>query len=242
MPQFINRNKNIHFSCEEIIDPASVDDVVALVNRARTIGRRIKAVGGAHSFNNDIKTDGNLVDLGRMNRVLSVDRQRNTAIVEAGITLADAIAALDGVWLHFPSLGSWSGQTIAGAIATSTHGSTLRHGTLSDIITGVEVVLSDGSVVWVSEGDRLRALRAHLGHLGLITKVELACVPAFILGCKIREVSDDDGFTVISGLAREHEYISMLWLPYLEQCSIRILSHSTALSRNELAAERAREF
>ena len=33
----------------------------------------------------------------------------------------------------------------------------------------------------------------------------------------------------------------MLWLPYLEQCSIRILSHSTASSRNELAAERARQ-
>lgn len=183
MVEFVNRYKNIRFECEAIARPGSLQAVRDLVGRARAEGRRLKAVGGAHGFNNNIKTPHILVDLARMNRVLSIDSASGTAMLEAGITLADAIAALDAAGLHFPSLGSWSGQSIAGAIATSTHGSSLVHGTLSDIVVGVEAVLADGSVAWISEGDRLKAMRAHIGQLALITRVEIACAPAFMLAC-----------------------------------------------------------
>ena len=87
-------------------EPRSREEVIALVNEARKVGRRLKAVGGGHSFNNNLKTEDILVDLRRLNRVVAIDAGRGTATLEAGITLSDAIVALDAAGLHFPSLGS----------------------------------------------------------------------------------------------------------------------------------------
>jgi FAD/FMN-containing dehydrogenase len=241
MPTFVNRYGNVRFECAEIARPDSLEAVVALVNRARAAGLRVKAVGGAHGFNNDIRTGGILVDLAAMNRVLAVDRATGRVLLQAGTTLADAIAALDAEGLHFPSLGSWSSQTIAGAIATSTHGSSLRHCTLSDIVTGVELVRSDGAVEWVSGGERLAALRTHLGQLGLVTRVEIACAPAFWLSCATRQVQEAAGFAEIVAIARTEEYASMLWLPYVGQCCIRVLTRSAATGPNDLATRAARQ-
>ena len=176
-----------------------------------------------------------------MNQVLGVDSVRGTASLQGGIVLHDAIAALDARGLHFPSLGSFSDQSISGVIATSTHGSTLHHGTFSDLVVGVEAVLSDGSVINLTGDDpRLKAFRTSLGQLGIVTRVDIACTLAFYLSCAIRPVAEDEGFATIVETARVHEYVSMLWLPYVKEASIRILSRFDATGRNEIAARPSR--
>ncbi len=176
-----------------------------------------------------------------MNRLLAVNPARGTASLQGGIVLGDAIEAIGSHGLHFPSLGSYFHQSIAGAIATSTHGSTLHHGTISDQVVGVEAVLADGSVIDVAGDDpRLKAFRASLGHLGIVTRVDLACTPAFYLATAIRPVPEDEGFATIVEAARTHEYASMLWLPYVRETSIRILSRFDATGRNEIAQTRER--
>ena len=240
MIEYVNKWKNVRFRCAGIAQPGSRDEVVSLVNEARKAGRRLKAVGGGHSFNNNVKTEDILVDLSRLNRVVAIDAGRGTATLEAGITLSDAIVALDAAGLHFPSLGSWSAQSIAGAIATSTHGSTLHHGTLSDIVLGVEAVLSDGSVIETAGDDvRMKALRTSLGQLALLTRVEIACTPAFMLACAIRVVPEEEGFATIGAIAHAEEYASMLWLPYVEQACIRVLRRTDARTRDQTAIDRA---
>ena len=240
MIEYVNKWKNVRFRCAGIAQPGSRDEVVSLVNEARKAGRRLKAVGGGHSFNNNVKTEDILVDLNRLNRVVAIDAGRGTATLEAGITLSDAIVALDAAGLHFPSLGSWSAQSIAGAIATSTHGSTLHHGTLSDIVLGVEAVLSDGSVIETAGDDvRMKALRTSLGQLAFLTRVEIACTPAFMLACAIRVVPEEEGFATIGAIAHTEEYASMLWLPYVEQACIRVLRRTDARTRDQTAIDRA---
>lgn len=238
-----NAWKNVRFRPHAVARPHTRDELLAVLAEARAHGRAVRAVGGAHSFNHIFRTDGILLDLRHLAGVVSIDENEGTAEFEAGTTVADAITALDGAGLHFPSLGSWYSQSLAGAIATSTHGSSLTHGSLSDAVTEVEAVVGDGRVVrFAGEDDSLKAMRAHLGELGVLTRIKMRFAPAFWLSCTIRSEPDVDAFRAVVGLAREHEYVNMLWLPNGEEACTRILSRSDARQRSRESVDLEKRF
>lgn len=238
-----NAWKTVRFRPEAVARPQTAEAVAALVRRAAAEGRRVKAIGGGHSMNYLFRTAGTLVDLGALDRLIEVDAESGEAELEAGMTIGDAILALEAHGLAFPSLGSWHTQTIAGAIATSTHGSSLVHGSLSDAVVAVEAVLADGSVArFEAEDDTLKAMRAHLGQLGLLTRVRLRVAPAFWLASHVASVSQDEGFATILDHARHHEYVNMLWLPYTGETCIRTLTRTGLRRRNEAAVALERRF
>jgi FAD/FMN-containing dehydrogenase len=239
---YVNAWNTVRFTPSAVARPRTRDELVALVRDAHASGRKIKAIGG-HSFNRIIVTDGLQVDLRHLNRVIEIDPDAGTAVLEGGVTLGDTIEALDRQGLQFSSLGSWFTQSISGAIATSTHGSTRFHGSLSDAVLEVEAVLADGSVAQAGgEDDVARAFRARLGQLGLITRVKLQLEPAFWLQCSIDTVADTQGFASIVGIAHREEYVSMLWLPYAERVCIRVLRRTDARRRNDTATKLERRF
>ena len=83
--------------------PQSGDDVAGIVRAALSAGERVKVIGGAHSFTDAAMTDGHLLSLDALNRVLSVDG--NDVTVQAGIRLRDLNDALDARGLALPNLG-----------------------------------------------------------------------------------------------------------------------------------------
>ena len=72
---------------ERLESPAEVEEVVAALERAGQAGRTVRVAGIGHSFSDLVPTDGQLLDLGRMDRVLDADPSSGLARVEAGITL-----------------------------------------------------------------------------------------------------------------------------------------------------------
>jgi L-gulonolactone oxidase len=242
MPVVENAWRNVRFEPAAVEAPASVEDLQRIVREAAAAGRKVKAVGGRHSMNHVFRTSGVLVDLRRMNRILSIDRETGEIEVEAGLELGDAIAALDAEGLHFPSLGSWHTQSLAGAIATSTHGSSLTHGSFSDLVTEIEAVLADGSVRRFTEGDELRAMRCSLGRLGIVTKVRMRVAPAFMLRCDIVSEPAEQGFAKVVERARADEWVNMLWLPDLDEACTRTLTRSDATERNRAARKLEETF
>ncbi|MGB2932443.1 MAG: FAD-binding protein [Methyloceanibacter sp.] len=238
-----NAWKNVRFTPARIERPATVKEVQSIVDQARVSGQKIKVIGGGHSMNDNFRTDGILVDLSRLNRILSVDPATGVAEVEAGVTLGDAIVEFANHKLHFPSLGSWHSQSIAGAIATSTHGSSLSHGSLSDIVVEIEAVLADGKVHRFSgSGNEVRAMRCHLGLLGILTKVKLKLSPAFCLSCAVTRHPAPWAFGQILDTARSNEYVNMLWIPDLDMACIRMLTSETPCPRNQVALDLEHRF
>jgi FAD/FMN-containing dehydrogenase len=236
MASYTNAWKNISFSPESVLHPKSTEELVDIVNLAKKWGRKLKPIGGGHGFNHNIKTDGLLFDIAHLNKVISVDAAAQTAEFQAGITLAQIIETLDAQGLHFPGLGSWSSQSIAGAIATSTHSSSLHAGSLSDNVLEIEAVLADGSVRRFDvDSVALRAFRASVGQLGIVTKVKAKFVPSFFLKSEVHSCSEADGFRTIVDVARANQFVNMLWLPYLGECAIRILSQVDATAPNDKA-------
>jgi L-gulono-1,4-lactone dehydrogenase len=161
--------------------PGSRAEVAAAVDAAARAGRTVRVAGAGHSFTDTVATDGTLLSLERMDRVLDADAAAGLVRVEAGITLHRLSRELLLRGLALPNVGDIDAQSLAGAIATATHGTGARLPNLSAQVEEVELVLGDGSERVIGAGDLLRAARVGLGSLGVVVAVTLRCVPAFRL-------------------------------------------------------------
>jgi FAD-linked oxidoreductase len=161
----------------EHVRPGSRAELAEAVAR----GRAVRVAGAGHSFSGGVATAGTLLSLERLDRVLDVDRAGGLVRAEAGISLRRLVRELHGHGLALPNLGDIDAQSLAGALATGTHGTGVRLGNLSTAVTGMELVLADGSERTVEGGDELLAARVGLGALGVVAAVTLRCVPAFRL-------------------------------------------------------------
>jgi FAD-linked oxidoreductase len=160
---------------ERIERPGSEDELAQIVRGAP----RVKVAGAGHSFTDIACTDGVMVDMSGMRRVLDVDGLDVT--VEAGISLRELGEDLRSHGLAMENQGDVDPQTLAGAISTATHGTGGGFGNLSSRVVGVRLLDGSGELRELREGDELRAARVSLGALGVITAVTIRCVPAFTI-------------------------------------------------------------
>src|SRR5699024_10027538 len=105
-------------------------------------------------------------------------------------------------------------QSLAGAIATSTHGTGLGFTGLAGMVRGQRIVTADGTVHDVGPGDHLFDLgRVHLGALGVVTRVTVAVVETFVLAAVERAepvAALRDDFAEATASADHVEYY---WFP-----------------------------
>jgi FAD-linked oxidoreductase len=174
--------------------------------------RRVKVAGAGHSFTDIACTDGLMLDLSRMNRVLRVDGDEVT--VQAGITIRELGPALAEHGLALENQGDVDRQTIAGAISTATHGTGARFANISSQVTAVRLVTAAGGVVELREGDDLLAARVSLGALGAISAVTLRCVPAFTIHRVDRPLPLDDVLAGLDEHVDSNDHFELFVFPY----------------------------
>src|SRR4051812_7593631 len=171
----------------EVATPQRPDDVSAAILRAGARGLPVKAVGAGHSFTAVAVTDGLQLRLDKLTGITHVDRERSRVRVLAGTPLHTLNPALHALGLALPNLGDIDRQSLAGAISTGTHGTGIRLQGIAAAVSGLVLALADGSLLECSaevEPRVFQAARVGLGALGVITEVELQCVPAFRLHAK----------------------------------------------------------
>jgi L-gulonolactone oxidase len=172
----------------------------------------VKIAGAGHSFTDIACTDGLMLDLSRMNRVLRVEGDEVT--VEAGITIRELGPALAERGLALENQGDVDAQTIAGAISTATHGTGGRFANISSQVTGVRLVTAHGHVTTLDEGDDLLAARVSLGALGAISAVTLRCVPAFTIHRVDRPLPLDDVLARLDEHVDSNDHFELFVFPY----------------------------
>ncbi|WP_329792980.1 FAD-binding protein [Lentzea sp. DG1S-22] len=158
---------NITFTSAQAVAPASAEELRAVVRGSSAV----HVVGSGHSFNTIADTTGTLVSLSAMPEVFEVSGR--TVRVSAGMTLATLAVRLEAAGLALHTLPSLPHITVAGAIATATHGSGSR--SLAGAVRSVEVLRGDGSVVELTSA----GAPVSLGGLGVVTTVTLDVVPSF---------------------------------------------------------------
>lgn len=200
------------------VAPSDVDGVVDVVRRAAVRGHKVRVTGSGHSFSDLVPTDGVLLDLTGLRGIRSVERSPTGAVVTAGAgtPLHELNRELDAVGLAMPVLGDIDRQTVAGAVATATHGTGVRHGNLSTRVVALEMVTADGTVATIDRSDpeTLAAARVSLGALGVVTAVGLDVVPAFRLRARDRPMPLADVLSRLDELAEEHDHFEFHLFPH----------------------------
>ncbi len=220
------RNWGGNQRCEpEVVDePANVDDVVELVRAARVARQPVKAVGAGHSFTDAACTTGRLVTLKWMDRIIGHDPDLHTVTVEAGMRLFDLNRELRQRGLALANLGDIDRQTVAGALATGTHGTGREFGGLATFVRAMQIVTADGQVLTCSadeEPEIFHCARVSLGALGIITRYTLQCVPAFRLRMEERPYSVDEVVESFAATAAANEHVDGYWWPYTDVCTMK---------------------
>jgi L-gulonolactone oxidase len=161
--------------------PTSEGELAQAVAEAARQGLKVRAAGSGHSFTDAACTDGVLVLTHGLRRLISADRESGLVTVEAGITLHELGPLLARHGLGLENQGDIDAQTVAGALATATHGTGARFGNLSTQAVGMRLVTGSGDVVEVTGGDDLLAARVSVGALGIASQVTLQCLPLYTL-------------------------------------------------------------
>ena len=145
---------------------AQVQSVLAGSDRARFLGTR-------HCFNGLADTDGDLISLAGLPSVVDIDSVAMTARVSGGMRYGELAEHLHRAGYALHNLGSLPHISVAGAVATGTHGS--GTGNLATAVSSLELVTAEGDLAELS-GD---GVPVSLGALGAVTALTLRVEPTY---------------------------------------------------------------
>lgn len=186
MTQITNFGGNIHFRPRRLFEPETEDELLTLLRLHRS--GCIRVIGARHSWSDVIVSNDTVIDMRKFCNVAVAEVADGFQVtVGAGCRIKDLLAALNQQGLTLPALGLITEQSIAGAIATGTHGSG-RH-SLSHYIQQIRIAcFPDGNdeprIVDLRGGSNeaeidLQAARCSLGCLGVVVSVTLPCVAQY---------------------------------------------------------------
>lgn len=215
---------NVSASPARVLEPRSAHEVADVVKRSADRGERVRMVGAGHSFTALCATDGALLRLTHLSGILDVSRTRMRVRVAGGTPLHVLNPILDALGMALPNLGDIDRQSVAGAIATGTHGTGVRHQGIAAAVRGMTLVLADGSAVSVDDShdpELFQAARVGLGAFGVVTEVELQCVPAFRLRALETPGRLDEVIDGYEQLVADHDHVDFHWFPHTDRVLLK---------------------
>jgi alditol oxidase len=166
---------NYTYRAQKLHRPSTIEQLQEIFANAPCV----RVLGSRHSFN-DIADSSELITLEAMPMDVVVDHEAETVSFNAALKYGELVEALneEGVALH--NLASLPHISVAGAVATATHGSGVTNGNLATAVVGLELVTSDGQIIEISRGEPdFDGLVVGLGALGAVTRITLDVEPAY---------------------------------------------------------------
>jgi alditol oxidase len=166
---------NYRYQASRLHRPSTLEQLQEVVATAP----RLRVLGSRHSFTG-IADSAELVSLQRLPSGVAVDRDAGTVTCPAGLTYGELAGALGREGLALHNLASLPHISVAGAVATATHGSGDANGNLATAVAGLDLVTSSGELLQASRGDPdFDGLVVGLGALGAVTRLTLDVEPAY---------------------------------------------------------------
>ena len=168
---------NLTYHTETLLSPATFVETQQVVKSTP----KLRALGSKHSFNAIADSTAAQISLQHLD-TMELDAAAKTVTVGAGVRYGTLAPYIDAKGFALHNLASLPHITVAGAIATGTHGSGVTNGNLSTAVAALEIVKADGDVIHLSrakDGDQFLAAVVNLGALGVITKVTLDVEPTY---------------------------------------------------------------
>ncbi len=226
---------NYRYGAARLHRPRSLGEVQEIVAAAA----KIHVLGSRHAFNAIADSD-ELVSLDGLPADVVVDRDAATVSFSAGLTYGALASALNEEGLALANLASLPHISVAGAIATATHGSGDGNGNLATSVAALELVTSDGNAITAARGDKdFDGLVVSLGALGAVTRLTLDVEPSYSVRQRTFEgLPWTELFEHFDAITASGYSVSLFtrWGPAVDQVWIK--SHATAPARETLFGAR----
>lgn len=217
-----NWAENQRCTPSQVVRPRNQGEVAEAVRSAIREGLTIRAAGAGHSFSPLVPTSGLILDMRDISGVTGTDTVRRRVRALAGTPIHAFGEPLWNAGLALSNQGDIDTQTIAGALATATHGSGIELGSFSRALRWVRLVDGRGEVIEIGE-DRLEELKAAqvaLGTLGIFLEVELEVSDAYHLA---EEITYPEWSETVRGWDEDvasNRHYSFLWCPHEESAAL----------------------
>ena len=243
MPLWNNWSGRLEHHPEALRFVRTEEDAAALVAGASARGVSLRVVGSGHSHAPLVIGADEIIDIGAMAGVISVDEASKTAWVAAGtpIYMLGPLLHQQGLALH--NQGDIDRQTIAGATATGTHGTGRTIANLSNAVKGFRLIDGHGELRELRQSDAAESFYAypvHLGAMGLVTAIELQLRDAFVLEERSWTVPGDALVDSISEMTENHDRFEFFWYPKADQAQIKTMHEVAERPAYPVAEEGAR--
>ena len=167
---------NLAYRASSVEHPESIDELRELLAR----GGRVRVLGSRHCFNDIADTTGILIALDRMPRVSEVSPTRDSVRVSAGLRYGDIAPVLEEQGLALANLASLPHISVAGAVATGTHGSGDGIGSLASAVRALTMLTASGELVSFARGEAgFEGAVVALGALGVVVDLTLDVEPSY---------------------------------------------------------------
>jgi xylitol oxidase len=181
--QLTNWAGNYTYRARRLHRPTTLEQVQEIV----ALAPRVRVLGSRHSFTG-IGDSTELLTLDDLPAEVVVDEAARTASFTAGLSYGELAGALSAEAMALANLASLPHISIAGAVATATHGSGDRNGNLATAVAAVEMVTSEGELMTADRDDPdFNGLVVSLGALGAVTRITLDIEPAYDVSQRVFE-------------------------------------------------------
>jgi len=201
------------------VSPRGTEEISAAITSAAAAGHRVKPIGSGHSFTGIGRPEEIQLRLDRHADLVSLDSVSGLVTVQAGMTLQRLNRLLAEAGLALTNLGDIDQQTVAGALATGTHGTGARFGGLATQLRGLELVLADGTVMPCSATENPEIFgpaRINLGALGVVSALTLQAEPAFALRAEESLLPWAQTLDRFDELADGTDHFEFYWFPHTD--------------------------
>ncbi|HEY5047648.1 MAG TPA: D-arabinono-1,4-lactone oxidase [Rhizomicrobium sp.] len=204
-------------------------DEVELAAAVRAAQGTVRAPGTGHSFTPLCATNDTLVDMAAFKGIGNIDTVASTATLFGATPLWEVGPALftKGAALH--NMGDIDRQTIAGVVATGTHGTGRTLRSISAEVAAFRIILADGDVLGCSaieNSEVYAAGRVAMGVLGVMTQITMYVRPPYRLLEQNFLLSSGELFTKLDGLVSNNRHFEFFWFPYAEVAVCKTLNET----------------
>ncbi|KQO97073.1 D-arabinono-1,4-lactone oxidase [Leifsonia sp. Leaf264] len=199
---------NLAYRARQVMAPHTYGELAGLL-RSET---HVRMIGTRHSFNGIADTTGVLVSLAALHPVLEIDSTARTVRVSGSLRYGDLAIALEKEGWALANLASLPHISVAGSVATGTHGSGDGVRSLAASVVGVELMTASGDVRSYARGDAdFDGVVVGLGALGAVTTLTLEIEPSYSVAQTVYEKLEWDDVLADLGAVTGQGYSTSLF-------------------------------
>jgi FAD-linked oxidoreductase len=196
------------------IAPADEGELADILKSAET---PVRMVGAGHSFSPLVPTSGTMLTLDRMAGVSNIDATTHQADVAAGTRLYRMSNELAEAGLSVDNLPDINKQSLAGALATSTHGAGAKLGAMPTFVECLRLMTASGKLIDCDNSKNpeiFQAARVSLGSLGVLTSARMQATPLFKLKRRTWVQPVEEMLERLPELEKTHRNFEFYYIPY----------------------------